>query len=52
MARERNFVTDLKEIGVIETITDEDMTCVSEIWFYGELSEEYFKDKPDDTNRQ
>lgn len=52
LARERNFVTDLKEIGVIETITDEDMTCVSEIWFYGELSEEYFKDKPDDTNRQ
>ena len=39
LMRERNIVTDLKEIGFKETITDEDYTVVSHIWFYGEVNE-------------
>jgi hypothetical protein len=39
LAKERNIHTDLKETGFKETLTDEDYTYVSYLWFYGELSE-------------
>lgn len=38
LAKERNIHTDLKETGFKETLTDEDYTYVSYLWFYGELS--------------
>ena len=37
--KERNIVTDLKEVGYKETITDEDKISVSNIWFYGEMKD-------------
>ena len=39
LMRDRNIVTDLKEVGFKEIIRDEDYTCVSDLWFYGEVSE-------------
>ena len=39
LKEERNIVTDLKETGFIETITDEDRTSTSYLWFYGEVNE-------------
>ena len=38
LVKERNIHTDLKEVGFKETITDEDKTYISHIWFYGQLS--------------
>ena len=40
LMKERNIVTDLKEVGFKETITDEDYTVFSHIWFYGEVKED------------
>ncbi len=37
LARERGIVTELKEVGYKETLTDEDEVYVSDIWFYGEV---------------
>ena len=37
LMKERNIVTELKEFGFKETLTDEDYTVVSHIWFYGEV---------------
>ena len=39
LMKERNIVTDLKEYGFKEILTDEDYTSVSQIWFYGEVYE-------------
>ena len=40
LMKERNIVTELKEFGFKETLTDEDYTIVSHIWFYGEVKED------------
>ena len=38
--KERNIATKLKEVGFKETLTDEDYTVVSYIWFYSEVKED------------
>ena len=40
LIKERNIVTELKEFGFKETLTDEDYTVVQHIWFYGEVKED------------
>ena len=40
LIKERNIDTDLKEVCVDETITDEGKKFISYIWFYGEVREE------------
>lgn len=37
--KERNIVTDLKEFGFKETLTDEDYTAIQRLWFYGEVND-------------
>ena len=39
LMKERNIVTDLKETGFKETLTDEDYTAIQRLWFYGEVND-------------